>query len=57
MLNYKISFSFNWCGFFFKCIEYFVFIVEKNEKNFFLINFHQTNVNFQMALGTIDVYQ
>jgi hypothetical protein len=43
-----LSLSFG-IGFFFKYIKYFAFIVEKNEKNAFLMNF-QTK-NFKLPNG------
>ncbi len=51
-----LSFSFG-IGFFFKYIKYFSFIAEKMKNNIFLINFQPKNLNFQMALDSINVYQ
>jgi hypothetical protein len=50
------SLSLSFCiGFFFKYIKYFV--IEKNEKTHFLMNFQPKNLNFQMALIPFNVYQ
>jgi hypothetical protein len=48
----SLSLSFG-IGFFFKCIKHFPFIVEKNEKHIFLMNFQPKILNSQMALDSI----
>jgi hypothetical protein len=52
----SLSLSFG-IGFFFKYIKHFSFIAEKMKKTHFLMNFQPKDLNFHMALYSINVYQ